>query len=187
MRRKERERSEAFGWEVFDRAVYATLSVLAPDGSPYGVPVSPVRIGTTVYFHCAKKGLKLDAIARDPRVSLACVGRTRLPEDEFTVEYESCILTGRAALVEDEAERIAALRALCEKYTPANMANFEREIERSLPATALVRIRVEAVTAKEKPFSAPAHETGIGLTSAPNARTMKEVPAPTVGERSLDD
>ena len=57
------------------------------------------------------------------------------------------------AFARAEAEKISALRALCEKLTPANMAgdNFERAIAKSLPRTGVWRIQMEEVSGKEKP------------------------------------
>ena len=54
MRRKDRERDPAFAWSIFDRASYGVLSMRDEEGG-YGVPISPARIGETVYFHCAMK------------------------------------------------------------------------------------------------------------------------------------
>ncbi|MDE6997422.1 MAG: pyridoxamine 5'-phosphate oxidase family protein, partial [Oscillospiraceae bacterium] len=62
MRRKDRERDAAFAWEVFDKAPFGVLSLRDGEGG-YGVPISPARIGETVYFHCARTGKKLDCIA----------------------------------------------------------------------------------------------------------------------------
>ena len=42
MRRKDRERDEAFAWEVLKAAPYATLAMTGQDGAPYCVPVNHV-------------------------------------------------------------------------------------------------------------------------------------------------
>ena len=63
------------------------------------------------------------------------------------------MVTGTAREVTDPDEKRRALRALCEKLTPANMAgdNFDRAVAKSLPRTGVWRIRMEEVTGKEKP------------------------------------
>ena len=51
MIKKQCERSDAFAWDVVDRAPYAVLALSDTDGTPYCVPISPVRRGKAVYFH----------------------------------------------------------------------------------------------------------------------------------------
>ena len=41
MRRKDREQSEEFGWNVLETCPYAVLSTTDDEGLPYGIPVSP--------------------------------------------------------------------------------------------------------------------------------------------------
>lgn len=64
MRRVDRERS----------AEYATLSMVDVDGNPYCVPITVANDGEYVYFHSATEGTKVDALSRNPKVCLACVG-----------------------------------------------------------------------------------------------------------------
>lgn len=146
MRRKDRERDAAFAWEVFDRASFAVLSMRDGDGG-YGVPISPARIGETVYFHCALEGKKLDCLARWPRASLA-VCEVAGP-DYFSCKYRSAIFRGEVSLVENEAEKIAALRAITEKYCPDDMTDFE-EYARRQKGTAVCRMDVTEITGKER-------------------------------------
>ena len=121
MRRKDRERDAAFAWEVFERAAFGILSLRDGEGG-YGVPLSPARIGDKVYFHCALVGKKLDCIAQWPQASLT-VCEVNGP-DYFSCKYRSAILRGEVSLVEDGAEKLAALRAITEKYCPDNMPDF---------------------------------------------------------------
>lgn len=66
MRRKDRERDEAFAWEVLKAAPYATLAMTGQDGAPYCVPVNHVVDETykVLYFHCAGAGEKWQLLER---------------------------------------------------------------------------------------------------------------------------
>lgn len=150
MRRKDRERDETFAYEVLDRCRYAVLATVNPDGSPYCVPISPARYGSSVYFHCAPAGHKLDNITQNPKVCMTFVGEEHIPAGTFTVNYESGILFGSAVMVGDREEKIRALRYICEKYTPENMAYFDSEVQKALKYTAICRIDVERITGKKK-------------------------------------
>lgn len=147
MRRKDRERDAAFAWEVFDRAPYALLSIWDGEGG-YGVPVSPARIGETVYFHCAREGKKLDCLAKWPQASLAAV--TDVGPDYFGCNYRSAILRGEVSLVGDEAEKIEALRAISRRYCPEDMADFDAYLSPRLRSTVVCRMDVRSVTGKER-------------------------------------
>lgn len=74
MRKRNRERDAEWALKVFDMAPYVTMSMLRPDGTPYGLPLSLVRKDEcTFYFHCASEGEKIDCIKSNPTVSLSAV------------------------------------------------------------------------------------------------------------------
>lgn len=152
MRRTDRERDRAFALQVIDRCAYGTAAFVAEDGSPYCIPLSLVRVGEELYFHCALEGRKLDIMRKTPKVCVSFVGSNVAAEDKFTTYFQSAVVEGTAYEVTDEVEKVAALRALCQKLTPGNMQgdNFERAIARSLPRTGVWGIHMEAVTGKEK-------------------------------------
>jgi nitroimidazol reductase NimA-like FMN-containing flavoprotein (pyridoxamine 5'-phosphate oxidase superfamily) len=150
MRRRDREMPREFAEALADKCLYAVLSTVSEDGSPYGVPLSIVREGEWVYFHCAREGRKLDNLRYRNRVCLVCVGNVREPPDHFTVEYESAIIFGRAEEVEGAEEKTRILRLLCERHTPANMAEFAAAIERSLAVTGVWKIHIEDITGKRR-------------------------------------
>ena len=150
MRRKDRQISTAEALEIVDKCAYSVMSMVRADGSPYAVPFSPVRVNDGLYFHCAAKGEKLDALRLNPEVCVVCVGDVVPAADKFTTAYESAIIRGRAGRVTGEDEKKKALCAICRRYTPENMAAFDKAIERSLARTDVWRIAIESVTGKRK-------------------------------------
>jgi len=148
MRRKEREKDSAFAFEVLRDCEYATFATVNPDGTPYCIPVSPVVIGNAIYFHCASEGQKLDNIKKNNNVCISGVRYTKLLPEKFAIEYESAVATGKCEIVFDEIEKIAALRAIGEKYANDNMANFDSQIANSLHATYICKIIIEQITGK---------------------------------------
>ena len=150
MRRKDRQMPEEFAWEVVDKCEYAFLAMTAEDGTPYGLPVTIVRAGRKVYFHSAMEGRKVRCLRANPRVCLTCVGDTKIQQDRFTTLYQCAVAFGMAEEVTEEAEKIEALRILCQRHTPDNMAGFDDAIRRSLARTGVWRITVEEITGKAK-------------------------------------
>jgi len=180
MRRKDREMGKEFGLEIIDKAQYGVLSMLTEGNRPYGIPLSLVREENVLYFHSAKAGKKVEALAKDKRVSIAFVGAVRVPElytkeeldeivkDEagaalliskvFTTEFQSAIVTGEAHLVEDEVERVKAMRLICEKYTPTKMDYFDLAVKAGLGKANVYRVEIEELTSKRKKYGADGEE-----------------------------
>lgn len=145
MRKALRQKSASWAFEVFDKAPYVTLSMIRPDDTPYGLPLSLVRKDERIfYFHCAGEGEKLDCIRQNPIVSLSAVSRcTPKFEEEknnFTEYYHSAIAVGKADIVTDDNEKIEALRLICQRFLPKYMEHFDKAISRSLDITTVVRI-----------------------------------------------
>ena len=94
----------------------------------------------------------LELLRKNPQVCLSFVAQNQAAEDKFTTYFQSANVVGTACEVTDGQEKVLALRALCEKLTPANMTgdNFDRAIAKSLPRTGVWRIQIEEATGKEK-------------------------------------
>lgn len=157
MRKAKRQRDEKWALEVFDKAPYVTVSMVRPDGIPYGLPLSLVRRDDSVfYFHCAHEGEKLECLKNNPVVSLSAVSKcTPKYEEEknnFTEYYHSAVAVGRAEIVDDDNEKTEALRLICERFLPRYMDHFGEAVARSLNMTEIVKITLtDAPVGKCKP------------------------------------
>ena len=147
MRKAKREMSAEWALEVFDRAPFVTISMVRPDGTAYGLPLSLVRHGEdTFYFHCADEGEKIDCLIVNPVVSLSAVSKCtpvyETDKNNFTMHYNSAIAIGRAEIISDKDEKILALRILCERFFPKAMDHFNEAITRSLDRTTIIKIKL---------------------------------------------
>ena len=146
MRKTDRQLPIAETLEIFDKAPYVTLSLIGCDGTtPYGVPLSIVRKDDkTFYFHCADEGEKIDCINSNSTVWLSAVSKCSPAFEQekmnFTEHYRSAMAMGTAEIVIDRAEKIEALRLICERFLPRYMNFFENAVERSLERTTVVKI-----------------------------------------------
>ena len=150
MRRKDREKDSAFAYEILRDCEYAMLATVNADGTPYCIAISPVLVGDAVYFHCAMEGQKIDNINRNSAVCISCVGRTKLIPEQFATEYESAVAIGKCEIVLDNAEKLMALRALCEKYAKSNMSEFDKAVANALNHTCICKINIEKITGKAR-------------------------------------
>ncbi len=155
MRRKDRSRGKEFSLELIDRCTHGVMALTTGEDTPYCLPLSLVRVGDALYFHCAHQGRKVELMRTNPKVCVTFVGGDRpayLDKGEYTTFFQSVIVTGTVREVTDDGEKTEALRALCQKLTPQAMDGdkFEQAVSRSLPATGVWRIDMEEISGKEK-------------------------------------
>ncbi len=161
MRRRKQVLSAEETEAVLKRATAGVLSVSGDDGYPYGVPVSYIYTDGKIYFHCAKTGHKLDAIARNEKVSFSVIDQDQIVAEEFTTYFRSAIAFGRARIIEDAEEKRAAVRKLTVKYCPAPelAEGIEKEIDAEFPALCVVEITIDHLSGKEAIELVRARET----------------------------
>ena len=155
MRRKELKTTKEQAMEILKACSYGTLSVVLPDGSPYGVPVNYCisEAENALFFHCAEAGEKIEAIRHCPKVSVSAVAEYTVVPENLTTLYRSAVVKGTAAVIEDTGERARRLQELCRAYSGSVLTESEIESEalKGAPHTAVVRIDIISVTGKCKP------------------------------------
>lgn len=153
MRRKDRAQSREFALELIDRCTHGVMALFNREGAPYCLPLSFVRVGDSLYFHCARQGRKIDLLRACPQVCVTFVGEDRpyfQAPAMYSTWFQSVIATGTAREVTGTQEKIEALRALCRKVTPDRMEAFEQALEDSLSVTAVWEVQMEDISAKAK-------------------------------------
>lgn len=150
MRRFKQQMTDEEAQAVLARRTYGVLGVIGNDGYPYTVPVNYIYDDGKILFHCAKAGHKLDAIRANEKVSFCVVDEEMLDRKNFATYYSSVICFGRARVLEDDEERLAACRRFCMKMYPYTDA-VEAEIGKHPNAFYMVKISIDHITGKCKP------------------------------------
>ena len=151
MRRKDRAIGEEEALVIVEKGEYGVLATVGDEAEPYAVPLSYIVMDGVLYFHCAKKGRKIENIKREPRACFVVVGKTKpVYQKNFTTLFESAVVEGKIAKVEDEAEKRRALFGLCEKYLPEHRDKAPADIEASFGRTEVLRMAMERVSGKAK-------------------------------------
>lgn len=148
MRRKRQLLPTKESVAILEKMTNGTLALHGDDGYPYAVPVSYVYADGKIYFHSATEGHKVDAILRNDKVSFCVVERDEIKPAEFTTYFRSVIAFGKARVLEDEDEKLSALRLLADKYSHGE-AGMEAEIAKGFNHLLMVEITVEHLTGKE--------------------------------------
>ena len=148
MRRKKQVLSKEECELVLERGTSGVLAVLGEGGYPYAVPLSYVYTDGKIVFHCAKQGHKLDAIAKNDKVSFCVVDLDDIQPERYTTYFRSVIAFGRARVLEEEEKRVA-IEALAAKYTPDDPEGRKQEIEREYRALCVVAIEIDHLSGKD--------------------------------------
>ncbi len=149
MQRADRQLSQEEALEVVDRCEYAFLAMTGEDGNPYCLPLSTVRDGLDVYFHCAMEGYKTACMRRAPKVCLTCVEGARHQPEKMTMIYGSAVALGVAEEVTDEKTKEKALRLLCRRHAAGvDAQKVEKCVMGGLQKTAVWCIHIHEITGK---------------------------------------
>ena len=164
MRRSRQQLRLSESRAILERNTCGVLALAGDGGYPYALPMSYAYREGKIYFHAARTGHKIDAIARCPKASFCVVDQDKIVPEKFTTHYRSAIAFGRIRVAEDPEEILTGLRALGEKYSPGRDTELEEEIGKELAAVAVLVLTVEHLTGKQaielvpQPGEAPANE-----------------------------
>lgn len=148
MRRFKQLLSEEDVQAVMSRGTNGVLACLGDDDYPYAVPLSYAYYNGKIYFHAAKDGHKIDAIAKHPKVSFAVVDEDKIVSAEYTTYFRSVIAFGQARTVEGD-EWVDAFHAMVEKYSGDQPEEAKHKEIMGCKRSNIVAIDVEHITGKE--------------------------------------
>ena len=145
---------------VYDReAVYRILDEgflchvgFVADGQSFVIPTSYGRKGASLYLHgsAASRMLRQMREGVPVCITVTLVDGLVLARSVFnhSMNYRSVVILGKAALVEDPEEKLAALRTLSEHILPGRWDEARQPNERELKVTSVLRVPIEEFSAK---------------------------------------
>ena len=149
MRRFKQQLSREACEKVLLEAPRGVLALLGDDDYPYTVPMDflyePKE--NRIYFHCAKVGHKLDAIARHDKASFCVMDEGFRKPGEWALNISSVIAFGRIRPVEDREKTLAKVLALGIKYHPTVEAAKE-ELDKAADRVLCLEMEIEHMTGK---------------------------------------
>ncbi len=122
------------------------------DGQPYVIPTSYGREGNALYIHGSAASRMLRNLDQGIPVcvTVTLLDGLVLARSVFnhSMNYRSVVILGTATLVEDPAEKIAALHALSEHILPGRWDDARQPNEKELKATSVIRLPIDEFSAK---------------------------------------
>jgi nitroimidazol reductase NimA-like FMN-containing flavoprotein (pyridoxamine 5'-phosphate oxidase superfamily) len=145
---------------VYDKAqVHAILDEgflchvgFAVDGQPYVIPTGYARVDETVYIHgsAASRMLRTLDEGVDVCLTVTLVDGFVLARSAFhhSMNYRSVVVLGKARLVTDTQEKVAALRSFTNHILPGRWDEVRQPTEQELKATSVLALPLDEVSAK---------------------------------------
>lgn len=151
MRRIRQQLSNEDAESILKSATAGVLAVCGDNDYPYAVPVSYVYADGKIYFHSALQGHKIDAIRRNPKVSFCVIAEDDVKPREFTTYFKSVIAFGKARIIDDSCEKMAALQLLAKRYSDDSVTPemADKEVSGGFNRLLMVVIEIEHLTGKE--------------------------------------
>jgi hypothetical protein len=149
-----------------DRAVYDRETVyrildegflchvgFAVDGQPFVIPTSYGRKDASLYIHGSAASRMLRHTQKEGVavcITVTLLEGLVLARSVFnhSMNYRSVVVLGKATLVDDAEEKLAALRVLSEHILPGRWDDSRGPNERELKATSVLRVPIEEFSAK---------------------------------------
>ena len=121
-------------------------------GRPFVIPTAYVRLDDFIYIHGAKSNQMINAINNG---SEACITITLLDgyvlarsAFHHSMNYRSVVVFGKGKIVEEQEEKINALRAFTEYLMPGRWDDIRKPSEKELYATSILKFQIEEASAK---------------------------------------
>ncbi len=122
------------------------------DGTPYCTPTLFWREGSSLYWHgsSASRMLRNQSAGQPACLTVTHFDSLVLARCGFnhSADYRSVMAFGNAHLIEDPAEKEAALVAMVDRLFPARTAGLRQSTPQEIKATAVVTMQIERASAK---------------------------------------
>jgi uncharacterized protein len=122
------------------------------DGKPFVIPTGYARSGETLFIHGSRASRMLRTLGQgvDVCVTVTLIDALVLARSAFhhSMNYRSVVVFGKATVVEDPVEKLAALLVLSEHMIPGRWADVREPTERELQLTTVLSLPLTEASAK---------------------------------------
>src|SRR5271154_6662806 len=137
--------------QILDEAFLCHVGFVA-DAQPYVIPTSYGRDGDVLYIHGSAASRMLRNLDKGVPVciTVTLLDGLVLARSVFnhSMNYRSVVILGTATLVDDPAEKLAALRALSEHIIPGRWDDARQPNDKELKQTSVLRLPINEFSAK---------------------------------------
>src|SRR5712692_1339490 len=122
------------------------------EGQPFVIPTGYARMGERLFIHGSQASRMLRTLGQgiEVCVTVTLIDGLVLARSAFhhSMNYRSAVVFGRATVVEEREEKLAALRALSEHMIPGRWDDVRAPDERELQLTTVLSLPLDEASAK---------------------------------------
>ena len=147
--RKKKEISKEECIEILEKEKRGVLSVIGDEGYPYGMPMNHFynEDDGNIWFHCGKKGHRIDSILKEPKVSFCVFEKGTKKEHDWALLVRSVVVFGKIEIISDP-ETIAEITAKLSRKFTSDEEYIKNEIEKFGKETLLLKLVPEHISGK---------------------------------------
>ena len=138
-------------YEVLDKEILCHISFIH-EGSAVSIPTMYGRRDDQLYIHGASVSRLITELEKQPEVciSVAKVNGLVLARSAFhhSLNYESVVIFGNARLVDDQNEKIEALKCISDNVLEGRWEEVRQPSAKELKATKVISISINKASAK---------------------------------------
>ena len=145
-------------YQILDEGFLCHVGFIV-DGQPFVIPTSYGRKDANLYVHGSAASRMLRQMQKKDyqtkEAAQVCITVTLLDGlvlarsvFNHSMNYRSVVILGKATLIDDPQEKLAALRVLSEHILPGRWADSRQPNERELKQTSVLRVPIEEFSAK---------------------------------------
>ena len=136
---------------ILDEAFICHIGFVVDD-QPYVIPTGFARVNDTLYIHGSAASRMLRTLAGGVQVcvTVTLVDGIVMARSGFhsSMNYRSVVILGRATLVEERDEKLAALAAFSEQVMPGRWKDLRDTTDAELKGTLVLTLPLKEVSAK---------------------------------------
>jgi nitroimidazol reductase NimA-like FMN-containing flavoprotein (pyridoxamine 5'-phosphate oxidase superfamily) len=136
---------------ILDEALYCHVGFV-DGGRPFVIPTIHARVGDVLYLHGSPASRMLRELGGgiDVCVTVTLLDGIVLARAVYnhSLNYRSAVVLGRARLVEEREEKLAALTAIVEHVAPGRSRDARGPNEKELAGTTVLALAIEDASAK---------------------------------------
>lgn len=149
MRRKNQQLSIEDCKEILNSCTSGVLAVSGDENYPYAVPLSYAFFDNKLYFHCAKSGHKLDAVAKCSKASFCVISKDDVLPEKYTTLFRSVIVFGKIRILKTAEEMEEPIKILTRKYVKNDENGIQKEFEQFKNNMYMLCLDIEHISGKQ--------------------------------------
>ena len=138
-------------YQILDASFLCHLGFTVED-QPFVIPTLFARVDDVIYVHGSQVSRMLKTLSNGAKICLTVTltDGIVLARSAFhhSMNYRSAVVFGTGKLVEDETEKLRALKAISDNILPERWEDCRQPNQKELNVTSVIRVEIEDASAK---------------------------------------